>query len=341
MDKKEEHIKRYILEKIEREQMDFAKRASEAFGISLDEIFEFIENIEKSGVIEQKNNIYQLVCKEESIVLYRDKGQLVDEDIIYDDFLEKYVSELPVNIQRIWQYAFMEMMNNAIDHSEAEKVSMAIRSNYLNIKILIMDNGVGIFKKIKEFYKYESLDDAVHELFKGKLTTDIENHSGEGIFFTSRVLDGFAAISDGKIFSHNNHDDTLRNLENIEVLKKYMDIKGTMIYMELSKFTNKTIQEVMDMFADVDEGFTKTRIPIKNIYGDFPVSRSQARRLCNRFDSFREVELDFEGVSEIGQGFAHELFVVFHNRYPDTKLTSMNVSEGVEKMIKHVQHTFV
>lgn len=111
--------------------------------------------------------------------------------------------------------------------------------------------------------------------------------------------------------------------------------------MELSKFTNKTIQEVMDMFADVDEGFTKTRIPIKNIYGDFPVSRSQARRLYNRFDSFREVELDFEGVSEIGQGFVHELFVVFHNRYPDTKLISMNVSEGVEKMIKHVQHTFV
>lgn len=63
------------------------------------------------------------------------------------------------------------------------------------------------------------MDDAVHELFKGKLTTDIENHSGEGIFFTSRVLDGFAAISDGKIFSHNNHDETLRNLENIEVLK--------------------------------------------------------------------------------------------------------------------------
>lgn len=341
MDKKEEHIKRYILEKIERKQMDFAKRAAEAFGVSLDEIFKFTENLEKSGVLEQKNNIYQLVCKEESIVLYRDKRQLVDEDIIYDDFLEKYVSELPVNIQRIWQYAFMEMMNNAIDHSEAEKVSMAIRSNYLNIKILITDNGVGIFKKIKEYYRYESLDDAVHELFKGKLTTDIENHSGEGIFFTSRVLDGFAAISDGKIFSHNNHDETLRNLENIEVLKKFKDIKGTMIYMELSKFSNKTIQEVMDMFADVDEGFTKTRIPIKNIYGDFPVSRSQARRLYNRFDSFREVELDFEGVSEIGQGFAHELFVVFHNRYPDTKLISMNVSEGVEKMIKHVQHTFV
>lgn len=43
MDKKEEHIKRYILEKIERKQMDFAKRATEAFGISLDEVFEFLK----------------------------------------------------------------------------------------------------------------------------------------------------------------------------------------------------------------------------------------------------------------------------------------------------------
>ncbi len=40
------------------------------------------------------------------------------------------------------------------------------------------------------------------------------------------------------------------------------------------------------MFADIDGGFIKTRIPIKNIYETYPVSRSQAKRLCNRFDKY-------------------------------------------------------
>lgn len=93
------------------------------------------------------------------------------------------------------------------------------------------------------------------------------------------------------------------------------------------------------MFADVDGGFIKTRIPIKNIYETYPVSRFQAKRLCNRFDKFREIELDFAGIEEIGQGFAHELFVVFSREHPNVKLIPINISLEVEKMINHVKQT--
>lgn len=53
------------------------------------------------------------------------------------------------------------------------------------------------------------------------------------------------------------------------------------------------------MFSDVDGGFTKTNIPVKNVFETYPVSRSQAKRLCHRFDKFREIELDFDGIEEI------------------------------------------
>lgn len=334
-----DRIKRYVLEKIKIGEPDIVSRASMAFDISPDVISGLIRGLEENGVIERKDGAVQLVYTMEHVTLRRDEGQLVDEDVIYDDYLKKYVSGLPDNIQRIWQYTFMEMMNNAIEHSGAKEVDIAIEDDYLDITVLIGDNGIGIFRKIKEYYEYKSLDDAVSELFKGKLTTDTENHSGEGIFFTSRILDTFIAISDGKIFTHDNYDETLRNLENDKILKRYKDVKGTIIFMELSKSSNKTIKEVMDMFAGVDEGFTKTSIPIRNIFGEYPVSRSQARRLYNRLDSFQEVELDFEGVPEIGQGFAHELFIVFHNKYPGTKIIPINVSERVWKMINHVRHT--
>lgn len=242
-------------------------------------------------------------------------------------------------MQKIWQYSFMEMMNNAIDHSESDEVRLAIFSNVLYVTILIMDQGIGIFRKIKEYYKYDSLDDAVTELFKGKLTTDQKNHSGEGIFFTSRVLDMFAVISDGRIFTHDKYDEALRNLKDVSVLKDYTHEPGTKVYMELSNSSKKNLMETFDLFSNVNGGFMKTHIPIKNIYETYPVSRSQAKRLYHRFDKFQEVELDFDEISEIGQGFAHELFVVFSNSHPAIKLIPINVSPEVQKMINHVKYT--
>ena len=54
---------------------------------------------------------------------------------------------------------------------------------------------------------------------------------------------------------------------------------------------------------------------------------------------FKEVELDFEGIDEIGQGFAHEIFVVFQNQHPEVSLLPLNMSPDVEKMIQHVKKT--
>ena len=91
------------------------------------------------------------------------------------------------------------------------------------------------------------------------------------------------------------------------------------------------------MFLDVDNGFNKTQIPLKSIFTDgFPVSRSQAKRLSIRFDDFEEVILDFNGIDDIGQGFAHELFVVFKRKHPDVKLITVNANDDVKRMISHV-----
>lgn len=64
----------------------------------------------------------------------------------------------------------------------------------------------------------------------------------------------------------------------------------------------------------------------------------RAKRLYNRFDKFQEIELDFSGIEEIGQGFAHELFVVFTREHPNVKLIPLNISKEVEKMINHVKN---
>ena len=58
--------------------------------------------------------------------------------------------------------------------------------------------------------------------------------------------------------------------------------------------------------------------------------------VCRRFDCFKEITLDFKDITEIGQGFAHELFVVFKRTHPDIKINIVNESENVRKMINHV-----
>ena len=44
------------------------------------------------------------------------------------------------------------------------------------------------------------------------MTTDKLHHSGEGIFFTSRIVDFFAAVSDKKVFSHSEYKDYLADI---------------------------------------------------------------------------------------------------------------------------------
>lgn len=333
---KREKIKRYILEKIDGDPKNVAKKTSDAFGISLNSVYRYMRELENDQIIEKGENGYRFIVETDTRILFRSKGELEEEDSIYTNHIKRYIDGLPDNVKRIWEYSFMAMMNNAIDHSEAEIVGIAIYKNYMDTCIIIYDMGVGIFRKIKEYYHYNSLDDAVNELFKGKLTTDSRRHSGEGIFFTSRVLDEFAAISDGKIFTHDKYEEILENLDNIPEFKDWKEEKGTGIVMKLSNFSNKKLAEVFDMFADVNGGFTKTNIPIKNIYETYPVSRSQAKKLCNRFEKFQKVELDFREVDEIGQGFAHEIFVVYQNTHPEVKIVPVNMSSSVEKMIHHV-----
>ena len=69
-------------------------------------------------------------------------------------------------------------------------------------------------------------------------------------------------------------------------------------------------------------------------YGDERlVSRSQAKRLLARIDRFKIVIFDFEGIDQIGQAFADEVFRVFNNRHPDIQLYFIKTQPDVENMI--------
>lgn len=332
-EEKKQAIRSYILEKISEGRENLSSSVREAFGISTNTYHNYIRELTSEGII-QKNGQgkYELITKRIERTYKRSRGEFKSDTYAFDDCLEKEIANLGRNIISIWSYAFSEMANNVIDHSEAENMHITIEKSYLYTTVIMKDDGVGIFNKIQKHFSLDNLDEAICELFKGKLTTDENNHSGEGIFFSSRMMDKFFIISDGKIFSTSKY-----NIDDIS------DIDGcgggTCVYMTLSNFTKRTAKEVFDAYADVDNGFTRTMIPMKNIFDSSPISRSQAKRLCNRLDKFEEVVLDFDEVEWMGQGFAHQIFVVFAKNNPQIKLVAENMSESVEKMYLHVKNS--
>ena len=87
------------------------------------------------------------------------------------------------------------------------------------------------------------------------------------------------------------------------------------------EFENDTIRESINIFEACRE---------RN-----PISRSQARRITDRLDAFKEVELDFSNCEIMAQGFADELFRVFLNDNPNVKLIPVNMNKEVEFMYLH------
>ncbi|MBQ9064143.1 MAG: DUF4325 domain-containing protein [Blautia sp.] len=325
-------IKNYILEKISQNTKSLSKTVAQTFGINPSTIHGYIKELEEEQIISRiKRDEYRLVSYETVYDLSRSAGDLDDDTYAFDACLIEHIRSFENNIKSIWNYAFSEMINNVMDHSMAENVRIIIYQDYLSTRVLILDNGIGIFTKIKDYFHLASIDDAICELFKGKLTTDTKNHSGEGIFFTSRLMDDFYIVSSGRVFTNNKYNDS----RIISLASN--NYTGTGVFMELSNFSHKTAKEVFDEYADIDGCFIKTSIPLKNIFDSSPVSRSQAKRLCNRLDQFREVVIDFAEISWMGQGFSHQLFVVFANEHPEIVITPVNMNEEVTKMYNHVK----
>lgn len=328
---KKQAILKYLLEKIDQGEKSVSKHVAETFGITQNTIHSYINELVKEGIIQRlQRGRYELVSTTFSCTLKRSEGHLDSDTYAYTVCLKERMKAFPQNIQDIWAYAFSEMTNNVMDHSHAEHLHIRILQNHLKTVACLADDGIGIFRKIKEHFALESLDEAICELFKGKLTTDAANHSGEGIFFSSKLMDHFFILSDGKIFTSNKYDDSY-----IADLAA-QNPKGTLVVMELSNFSHKTSAEIFRQYENDNGDFTKTRIPLKNIFDSSPVSRSQAKRIYNRLDGFHEIILDFDEIEWMGQGFAHQLFVVFQREHPSIQLSPIHMNEAVAKMHRHV-----
>ena len=254
----------------------------------------------------------------------------LEEDLIWTSDFRPYFN-LSGNVLNIVTHGFTEMVNNANDHSAGTSIFISASLLENSFTLAVSDNGIGIFEKISKALKLADKRQALFELSKGKFTTDPKRHSGEGVFFTSRMFDFFEIDANGLQFSH---DDTAKRDWLLEEPSPFK--KGTIVFMRISLESTRTTAEVFNKFMNAPEDFdfSKTIVPMKlaQLGDEQLISRSQAKRLIARFDRFKIVILDFKDVNEIGQAFADELFRVYANAHPQVELTPTNMTEQVERM---------
>jgi hypothetical protein len=258
---------------------------------------------------------------------------VLNEDTIWKTDIAPRLGTLRPNVRQICQYGFTEMVNNVIAHSGSTELVIRLSISNREAAFEIIDKGVGIFAKVQQALGLDDPGQSILELIKGKCTSDPQSHSGEGIFFTSRIFDAFSIHSGRLSFLGGRNGDQIREEPRENVLD------GTAVRMMIRADSSLQIADVFNEYTSPDKqpGFYKTTVPVKLLEyeGDSLISRSQAKRLIARFDRFLEVILDFSGVDMIGQGFADEVFRVFSNAHPQIRLRPIHCSQNVENMIRH------
>ena len=329
-----EVVRKYILDNVEQHANDISKITANYFKISRQAVYKYLKKLVlEKALIEAgstRGKLYKLASLLEWSKNYSLRDHL-EEDVIWTKDVLPLLGKIPDNISEIWFYGFTEMFNNAIDHSEGTEITVFVKKTVINTEILISDNGIGIFKKIQGALNLLDERHAIFELSKGKLTTDPAHHTGEGIFFSSRVFDDFAIRAGSIVFSHvfgDDHDFLSEQSKSSE---------GTSVWMKLHNHTARTLLKVFKEYQSNDEEyrFNKTIVPVKLAqYGNENlISRSQAKRVLARIDVFQIVILDFSEVHSIGQAFADEVFRVFTNNHPKIELRYIHANQEIQRMI--------
>lgn len=268
---------------------------------------------------------------------FKNKG--LEEHVVLDQIEQMFpiFKNLPENIRSIFTYAFSEMLNNAIEHSHSIRIGVEASVPKKILSFIIQDSGVGVFRNVMKQRGLTSELEAIQDILKGKTTTMPESHSGEGIFFTSKIGDLFILDSFGYQLIVNNEipDVFVKTVTQIK--------RGTRVLFQVSATTNRHLNDVFKKYTNLtdesDYGFDKTEIIVK-LYtiGGVYISRSQARRILVGLEKFKIITFDFDKVPTVGQAFADEVFRVFHHKYPHITLDVKNMAEGVKFMVERAQN---
>ncbi len=261
----------------------------------------------------------------------------LEEDRAWGEVAERIARIRPLAPEeaRSLLYAATEVINNAVEHSRGTRVEVQIEFRAAGATVAtVRDDGVGVFHRLCEDFGFETPHDAIVQLEKGKLTSEPAQHSGEGLFFSSKAVARFRLESQGVAW-------IVDNLAADSAVGTGAALRGTQLVLEVVRGRTPQLEDVFRSYTDPQTlAFTRTRATIRlSTFGTALVSRSEARRLVEGLAKFTHVSLDFGGVEVVGQGFCDEVFRVFARAHPEIALEPIGMNEPITFMVARARAT--
>ena len=335
------NIEKIILNKINKNGFTTAADVVHETGFSRAYINRFFKELRDEGkiiLIGKSNRARYIIADKEKLISEKKRilsfrSKIKNENLTEDTILDSIKRNTGIfiglneNIGSILNYSFTEILNNAIEHSESDNIEIRFIREKDTIRFEVLDHGIGIFNNIMQKRNLKNELEAIQDLLKGKHTTMPEEHSGEGIFFTSKMSDNLTISSSNKKLSFNNiiEDIFIQDIKNF---------KGTKVIFSINQNADRSIENIFKEYTGESFEFDKTKVAVR-LYkmGDLYVSRSQARRIMSGLDKFRIIDLDYKHIKNIGQGFVDEVYRVWKNKYPEKEIISENTNENIDFMI--------
>lgn len=339
-----EQIQKFILESAGRLETDLTASVAKRFDISRQAVNGHVRKLVAAGELQQsgktKGATYEVV-RRKVIDLEHAIDSIHDEHAFWEDEVRRKIKLVSKGSNNAWSFAFTEMLNNVMSHSEGTKVRIQVSQSAVDTFIRIDDDGVGIFRKLQGGLGLPRKRDAVVELLKGRTTTDAANHTGLGVFYSWQLIDIFAIRSEELVFGRRSgwiEDSFVID----DLALRDGDRPGTSVFMVLGN--DKPDGFLKDFFDKVAPDVDSSQPAIGTLLlhlaeedGSPLVSRSQAKVLMARMEVYKTIVLDFAGIEFIGQGFADQIFRIFVRQHPEIKLETKHAGPSVKKMIRMAQ----
>ena len=344
-------VRRWATAHVARHPRDLTHTLAEAFGVTRAAAAPALRRLEREGFLVRAGGSTRPVFSAgASRYIAGDFGLAgLDESAVWEGHFSPLL-DLPPHVANIVHFGFTEIVNNAVDHAEGRLLRARCAVAGGVVYLWIGDDGIGLFERMRKDLRLEDPRLAMLELSKGRVTTDPARHSGEGIFFTSRAFSVFRIDANHLVYERRNPEPAAGGSKARAAppiaLPPWPDdapaATGTRVVMALRTDTRAELREIFDQYttgAPDDFSFDRTVIPVRlaRLGTENLLSRSQAKRLLARIEHFKVVELDFEGVPEIGRAFADEIFRVFARAFPAITLKVLNAGPGVAPMIRRVR----
>lgn len=327
-------IREFILQTIPKHATDIIPITMQRFTISRMTVHRHLNILQQQNKIIKHGKTHQVhysLNTSGNLQISLKLTKQLQEFQVLETYLAERLKHLKKSVTSIVEYGFTELLNNAIDHSQGKNVDITFKHDNELLTLIIQDDGIGAFARIQQVYHFENFRECLLNLTKGRLTTDPTNHTGEGIFFSSRSFDEFFLEANGLCFYRN-------NLEQDWTLQKSDIKKGTKITLIIHANCKRILTDIFNAYTEEDDDHafiaTDLLVDLSQYEGERLISRSQAKRLLSHLQPFTRLMLDFSKVDSVGQGFVDEMFRVYPSKNPRVSIFYKNANPEVEFMIK-------